>query len=63
MVQNLKIAENRVFILEAFRLTLFKRTRQKQSEKVKRVTYIETRLTKKKKGGKSSIMIGRRSDQ
>ena len=25
MVQNLKIAESRVFILEAFRLTLFKR--------------------------------------
>ena len=25
MVENLKIAESRVFILEAFRLTLFKR--------------------------------------
>ena len=33
MVQNLKIAESRVFILEAFRLTLFKRIRQKQDEK------------------------------
>ena len=27
MVHNLKIAESRVFILEAFRLTLFKRIR------------------------------------
>ena len=62
MVQNLKIAESRVFILEAFRLTLFKRLRQKQSEKVKRVSYIKTQLTKKKKG-KKLIMIGKRSDQ
>ena len=29
MVQNLKIAESRVFILEAFRLTLFKRRERK----------------------------------
>ena len=33
MVQNLKIAESRIFIFEAFRLTLFKRIRQKESEK------------------------------
>ena len=35
MVHNLKIAESRVFILEAFRLTLFKRIRQKYGEKNK----------------------------
>ena len=29
VVQNLKIAESRVFILKAFRLRLFKRIRQK----------------------------------
>ena len=33
MVQNLKIAESKVFIVEAFCLTLFKRIRQKYSEK------------------------------
>ena len=60
MVQNLKIAESRVFILKAFRLTLFKRIRQKKSEKVRGVTYIETQLTKKKK---KLIMIGKRSGQ
>ena len=49
MVQNLIIAESRVFIFEAFRLTLFKRIRQNQIEKVKWVTKIETQLTKKKK--------------
>ena len=49
MVQNLIIAESRVFIFEGFRLTLFKRIRQNQIEKAKWVTKIETQLTKKKK--------------
>ena len=52
MVQNLKIVESRVFILKAFCVTLFKRMRQKWSEKVKWVTNIETQLDEKENGKK-----------
>ena len=60
MVQNLNIAESRVFIFSK----LFKRIRQKQSEKNEMSHVIhKDAVDEKEKKEKGSIVIRKRSDQ
>ena len=59
MVQNLKIARS-IHILEAFRLTLFKRICQKWSKKDEVSNLYRNTIDKKEKG---HIVISKRNDQ